>query len=224
MEWIKNYQLFLFDFDGLLVNTEEIHYQAYQMMCAWRGFTLPWNFSEYCLIAHYHSTKLRETLYRDLPKLQREEPNWEVLYAEKKRAVIELLNRGAVHLMPGAEVLLHTLQTNDCLRCVVTNSPLEQIEIIKSQNPILNSIPNWFTRETYKEPKPSPECYLNAIAKTSPKAKKIIGFEDTPRGLKALLETPAKPIFVSKVAYPEIPHFIEQGVLCFPSFSSIENI
>ena len=32
MRWISEYQLFLFDLDGLLVNTEELHYQAYKNM------------------------------------------------------------------------------------------------------------------------------------------------------------------------------------------------
>lgn len=221
MKWLTEYQLFLFDFDGLLVNSEEIHYKAYQMMCTARGFELPWSFSEYCFIAHYDSTKLKTTLYNAIPELHEMEPEWNVLYEEKKCAVLYLLNSGAVHLMPGAAALLNALKEKDILRCVVTNSPKEQIEIIKRQNPILNSIPAWFTRETYREPKPNPECYLNAIAKMGGEAKRIIGFEDTPRGLEALLKTPAKPVFISKVAYPEIPEFIKRGVFCYPSLDSL---
>jgi len=221
MKWIADYQLFLFDFDGLLVNTEEIHYQAYQKMCAGRGFELPWDFPHYCFMAHYDSIKLRKALYADIPELHQMEPNWDVLYAEKKQAMVELLNSGAVHLMPGAEQLLEELAAKDIPRCVVTNSPDEQIVIIKEYNPILNSIPHWFTRETYTEPKPHPECYLNAIEKLGEGASKIIGFEDTPRGLSALLETPAKPVFISQVDYPEIPDFKNKGVVHFPSLEAL---
>lgn len=217
MKWITDYQLFLFDFDGLLVNTEEIHYQAYQKMCADRGFELPWDFSQYCFMAHYDSTKLRKALYADIPELYEMEPDWDVLYSEKKRAMLQLLDAGAVHMMPGAKALLKVLAEKEIQRCVVTNSPNEQIEIIKKYNPILNTIPHWFTRETYTEPKPDPECYLNAIEKLGNGSKKIIGFEDTPRGLLALLGTPAQPVLISKVAYPEISDFISKGVIHFPS-------
>lgn len=146
MQWIDEYQLFLFDFDGLLVNTEEIHYQAYQRMCHQRGFKLLWDFPYYCSIAHYSSDGLRQQIYADFPSLEAQEPKWEVLYEEKKRAYLALLQEGAVHLMPGAESLLIQLQQKNKKRCVVTHSAQELVENIRNQNPILNSIPNWITR------------------------------------------------------------------------------
>lgn len=223
MEWIHDYQLFLFDFDGLLVNTEEIHYRAYKKMCADRGFTLSWDFTRYCFMAHYDSELLKETLLKELPDLKRMEPDWNVLYAEKKRAMIELLNQGQVHLMPGVADFLNLLAKENINRCVVTHSPNEQIQIIKKQNPILQTIPHWFTRETYTHPKPHPECYLNAIKKLAADSSNVIGFEDTPRGLTALMQTRAKPVIVSKIPYPEIPQYIREGALHFPSFEALPN-
>lgn len=223
MRWIKDYELYLFDFDGLLVNTEEIHYEAYRKMCHQRGFVLPWTFSEYCFFAHYGGTRLRDGIYAALPELQRLEPNWDQLYEEKKAAVVELLSRGAVHLMPGVEGFLKMLFAQKIPLCVVTNSPQEQIEKIKGYNPILNQIEHWFTRETYSRPKPDPECYLNAIRTVRPDARKIIGFEDTPRGLEALLQTPARPIWISQVFYPEIEKFKALGVLHFPTLDALPD-
>ena len=135
MQWIEDYQLFLFDLDGLLVNTEEIHFTAYKKMCEARGYKLPWDFARYCQEAHYDSEKLKNSLYADLPALHREEPNWDVLYSEKKKEMMALLNGGAVHMMPGAERLLRALAVADIPRCVVTHSPDEQIQIIKRRNP-----------------------------------------------------------------------------------------
>lgn len=221
MKWINDYDLFLFDFDGLLVNTEEIHYEAYRTMCRHRGFLLPWSFVEYCSLAHYGGTKLRDAIYATLPELEDAEPNWNVLYDEKKQAVVDLLGAGAVHLMPGAESFLRQLLDLNIPLCVVTNSPREQIELIKRYNSVLEHIPHWFTRETYVHPKPDPECYLNAIRSVNPRTKRAIGFEDTPRGLEALLKTPARPIFISKVLYPEISEFKKRGVL---HFSSLEEL
>lgn len=224
MQWINDYQLFLFDFDGLLVNTEEIHYKAYQKMCRDRGFELPWDFIRYCHAAHYSQEKLRSSIFESVPELKEDEPDWEVLYREKKQAMVELLSGGAVKLMPGAKALLEALDRAGIARCVVTNSPDEQIEIIRSQNPFLDIIEHWFTRETYTQPKPNPECYLNAIKALNPEGGKVIGFEDSPRGLRALLQTPAKPVFISAVDYPEIPDFLEQGVVLFHSLEGLDAL
>lgn len=218
---IHDYQLYLFDFDGLLVNTEEIHFEAYRTMCAHRGVELTWSFSQYCQIAHYNSEALKTNIYAHIPHLFEQEPDWHVLYREKKEIMIDLLNQRKVHMMPGAEKLLKALQTANLTRCVVTHSPEEQIRIIKDQNPILHTIPIWFTRESYTRPKPHPECYLNAIERLGKSGENTIGFEDSPRGLRALLPTPAKPILVTQVDYPEIPQFIEEGVLHVTSLTKL---
>jgi len=51
----------------------------------------------------------------------------------------------------------------------------------------------------------------------------IIGFEDTPRGLTALLGTKATPILICTANYPEIPAFIDRGVKHFSSFEGIND-
>lgn len=220
MNWIHKYQLFLFDFDGLLVNTEEVHYLAYKKTCAARGFDLNWSFSRYCQFAHYEATGLRDQVYIEFPALKAQEPNWDVIYAEKKQIMIELLKQ-EVHLMPGVERILKILQTADIPRCVVTHSPDELVCMVRRQNPILDTIPLWITREHYSNPKPHPECYLTAIERFSKPNDKVIGFEDTPRGLQALLGTRAQPVLICKVAYPELPAFIQRGVFHFQSLDDV---
>lgn len=218
MHWIHQYQLFLFDFDGLLVNTEEIHYLAYKRMFSDRGFNFSWSFSRYCQAAHYHAEGLRDQVYAEFSQLQAVEPNWSVLYAEKKRAVLALINEGAVQLMPGVEQLLKALDEAKIKRCVVTHSPVELVQSVRQQNPVLNTIPTWITREYYTNPKPHSECYLKAIEMLADENDRIVGFEDTPRGLSALLGTRAKSVLICEAQYPEIPAFIKQGVVHYPTF------
>lgn len=213
MDWIFQYQLFMFDFDGLLVNTENLHYQAYRAMCAARGVDFNWDFEKYCQYAHYEAAGFREAIFRDFPQLKESESDWEILYEEKKAALIRLVEEGKTEMMPGVESLLKTLEKHGINRCVVTHSPNSLIEAIRSQNKILDTIPHWITREHYNKPKPDSECYLTAIQKHASKGDKVIGFEDTPRGLRALMGTPATPIIVCQIEYPEIPEFTKQGVV-----------
>lgn len=223
MEWINNFQLFLFDFDGLLVDSEKAHYLAYRNMCSTRGYELPWDFNHYCLQAHYSQERLKEAIYEELPKLYTDEPNWDVLYEEKKTALSDLLNNGTIEMMPGAAKLLSALEKADISRCVVTHSSDEQVNIIRRKNPILDTIPFWFTRNCYSKAKPDPECYLYAIEKLGKGLDKIIGFEDSPKGLNALLQTKATPIFVTKVKYPQIPEFVKQGAIHATSLNDLNK-
>lgn len=221
MQWIHDYQLFLFDFDGLLVNTEEIHYMAYQRMCSARGITLTWNFNRYCQFAHYEADALSNQLRIEYPQLFEQEPNWEVLYAEKKKALTDLFQTGAVHLMAGVKELLTLLNEKNIPRCVVTHSAQDLVHLIRKQNPILDTIPHWITREHYSKPKPHSECYLKAIELLAKPNDKVIGFEDTPRGIRALQGTSAQACLVCKAQYPEIPDFLSKGVLHYSSFDNL---
>lgn len=225
MDWILHYSLFLFDFDGLLADTENLHYQAYIEMCARHGFCLDWSFKRYTEAAHNLPTDLRDQIYAKFPALQAKEGDWRVLYEEKKQIFLELLENKAVPLMPGAANLLAALEDKGILACVVTHSPLSLIMKIRRQNPILETIPHWITREDYTHAKPSPECYQIAMAKFAKSGEKAIGFEDSARGLQALLGTEAKPVFICQEdsfylddmlrQYPKVRHY--------PALSSIDD-
>jgi beta-phosphoglucomutase len=222
MDWLQQYQLFLFDFDGLLVNTEEIHYLAYKQMCAAREVDFSWDFNRYCQAAHYDAHALKNQIYVEFPALYDQEPNWDILYAEKKEELRKLFQTGAVRLMPGVDKMLKYLQDNSIPRCVVTHSPDDLVGLVRKQNPILNTIPNWITREQYSQPKPHPECYQKAISTFAKPMDRVVGFEDTPRGLWSLLGTNrAKAILVCEANYPEIPEFISKGVCHFRSFKDL---
>lgn len=217
MKWIHDFDLFLFDFDGLLVNTEHLHYQAYINMMAARGYELDWNFSQFCGVAHLSATALREALYEKFPNL---DPNWTALYAEKKKAYYELVCAGKVEMMPGAHELLTALHNANIRRCVATNSFLEQIQLIRSQLPILQTIPHWITRENYEKQKPDPEPYLCAIKNWGHKGDRIIGFEDSIRGIQSLQGTPALPVLICAAHHPLL-ELATEGVLHYESLRDI---
>jgi beta-phosphoglucomutase len=220
MKWISDFQLFLFDFDGLLVNTEHLHYQAYIDMMAEQGFVLDWSFSRYCKVAHINATALKEALYESFPTLSLD---WPPLYEKKKKAFLNLVKAGKVELMPGVADLLKALDAAGIRRCVATNSFLEQIELIKSQIPVLQTIPHWITREDYKRQKPDPDSYLKAIELFGKPGDRIVGFEDSIRGLQALCGTPALPVLICLNDNPLLDQ-APAGTLHYESFPEIESL
>lgn len=222
MRWLKDYQLFLLDFDGLLVNTEELHYEAYQLMCKEQGFDLPWDFSTYCQHAHTEATAIRDGVYKLFPELYAKEPNWDTLYQRKRWFYSDLLENRGVDLMPGVEGFLLALQEADVTRCVVTHSADIHVMPIREKNPVLNTIPHWLMRNDYDKPKPDPECYQVAIERFAGPDDQVIGFEDTPRGMTALLGTRAQAVWVTSTDYPGI-EFSDSKIICLPGFENLPD-
>lgn len=224
MDWVKEYQLFLLDFDGLLVNTERLHYLAYVKMCKERDFNLDWSFAEFCEAAHYDSKMLRVKLYEALPELHLQEPNWSTLYSEKKLHYLTILKESEIELMPGAKEFLYELQKQNIKRVVVTHSPKEQVQFIKMQNKDLQTIEHWITREDYELSKPHPEPYLTAIERFANKGDKIIGFEDSPRGISSLLGTPAQAVLVNTNVVSKLEPLIKERKISYsPTLKDITS-
>ncbi len=219
--WFENYELILFDFDGLLVDTEGLHFLAYQKMCSQRGYTLKWNFDQFCKIAHLSSSGLKEAIYKEFPSLLRETPSWDTLYREKKQAYEDLLLQGNLSLMPGVFALLEELQKKNISRAVVTNSARIQIERIQEQLPILKSIPVWITREDYALAKPAPDGYLCALKHFNVRPERVIGFEDSFRGLKALYAADIKGVLICHPDHPQLGDCKEFNAPFFSSFLEI---
>ena len=225
MQWIEQFDLFLFDFDGLLVNTEDLHFAAYRKMCQLRGFDLEWNLSQFFAAAHFNATGLKDAIYAAFPRLLEQEPRWEVLYAEKRQIYQELLEKGHLEFLPGVAKVLQALVDAGKKRCVVTNSAKVQIEVIRERLPLLKTILVWFTRETYREPKPHPECYLKAIAELGEAGDRLVGFEDSVRGLKALegARVPTR-MLICPPDHPQMKEGAFSDCFYFPSFEDIPVI
>lgn len=221
MRWIEKFDLYLFDLDGLLVDTEKLHFAAYQTLCENYGHILDWDFSQYIHIAHTSATGLKEMLH---PFLSHKEASWDVLYIEKKQIYLQLLRTGGLQLMPGAQKLLKELSTSSTKRCVVTNSAREQVEMIKTLLPILQTIPVWITREDYDAPKPASDGYHKAIELLADPGDRIIGFEDSLRGLKALMGTSAKPVLICDPAHPQLQGESLEGISQYPALDKILKI
>lgn len=216
---MEDYQLFLFDFDGLLVNTEHLHMRAYERLAQELGGELTWDFRQYCSIAHRGLFALRDHFYQVFPNLRSRYPEWSLLYERKQALYENVLVEGSCELMPGAAHLLRQLTFRNIPCAVVTHSRLQHVQIIREQLPELQAIPYWVTREQYAEAKPHPAGYLLALERYGTEAPNVVGFEDSPRGLAALRQTRAQPVLVCAADYPLLHDVQLEGVIHLTSLS-----
>lgn len=194
-KFLAAYDILLFDCDGLLVDTEPLHFLAYQEMCFRNGANLHWDFTRFCKEAHASAFGIWKAFQKEFPDLLKNTSK-DVLYQEKKEIYQELLKTSVIKLMPGVHALLQELATSNRLSAVVTNSTRSQIELIRKAVSILSVIPLWITREDYKLAKPAPDGYLQAIEKLG-KKERIIGFEDTLKGIHALQAAGVEAVLVT---------------------------
>lgn len=200
------YDIILFDFDGLLVDTESLHFSAYKEMCLRRGVVLDWDFTRFCQEAHGSAHGIWKAFQKEYPQLLENAPR-DLLYREKKEMYQELLKTTSLKYMPGIEALLQALATSNVLSAVVTNSPRFQVECIRKKLTLLHEIPLWITREEYALAKPEPDGYLLAIEKLG-KKKRIVGFEDTLKGIRALQAAGVEAILVAPICLEKVKDFM----------------
>jgi HAD superfamily hydrolase (TIGR01509 family) len=217
MEIFEGIDLFLFDLDGLLVDTERLHWHAYQRMCQVFGATLGWDFPTYLQIAGGSAHGIHQRIRQEIPQLF-DGRQWEDLYVVKKEQFFELLSSSTIPLMEGVEAFLSHLATFRKPMVVVTHSPKRFIDKVQASHPIFKVMADWVCREMYTAPKPAPDGYLAACAGQHILPQRALGFEDTVRGIDSLVAAGIRPILVNSHDESARMYCRQKGISVISSF------
>ena len=164
----------IFDFDGVLVDSEPLHVRAFQDVLAAYGRTL--TDEEY--YANY-------IVYSDREVLERLLPPGEVLEAAleaKVRRYQELMEGG----VPVFQDSLALLARTDGWRVgLATGSIRREVERALQQHRIRDRFATIVTREDCERGKPDPEPFLRAARGLGLHPRQCVAIEDTPGGIQA---------------------------------------
>ncbi len=170
--------MFLIDLDGTLIDSDPIHYTAYDHVFNDEYHTR-FGYNEY--IELVNTNKLDEYLMGITGD------KFAVLKKNKQKELMFICTQMMVPgLMPGAREFIKFLVEHKCNYCVVTNTTRENVELFQEIVPELIQLTNWITREDYDKSKPDKECYMKALAKYRRNEDYVIGIENTLCGVKAL--------------------------------------
>jgi beta-phosphoglucomutase len=220
MRIFEHIDLVLFDLDGLLVDTERLHWKAYQKMCEAFGSTMDWDYPIYLRVAGGSAHGIQKQLLEEIPSLFHGR-TWEELYAVKKEKFFELLTSSPIPLMPGVEQCLPRLATLQKPMVVVTHSPQRFVEMVQSSCPVFKLITRWVSREMYDAPKPAPDGYRVACSMMKVPPERAVGFEDTVRGIDSLLAAGVYPVLVNANDQSARAYCEERGGMVFSTFDEI---
>jgi HAD superfamily hydrolase (TIGR01509 family) len=168
----------LFDLDGVLLDSEELHFLAYNAVLARFGVQV--DRREYALhwICEGHGPEYAVARY-SLPLSAAE------LRAAKAPLYTSLLEREA-RLMPGVQEVLERL-AGEVRLGIATNSGRHDVEQILQRFALARHFSVVVTREDYERAKPAPDAYRVALERLGLPASRVLVVEDSPRGARAAL-------------------------------------
>ena len=177
----------LFDLDGVLADTEPLHWAAYREVLLELGVDVGIDEYRHRFISRGGGPEYAVEQYR-LPITADE------LRERKLPRYLALLRRG-VQPRPGARAALERLR-GGYHTAVATNSVRTEVDLILGALGLAPLLDTVVTREDYRDAKPAPDAYLTAAARVGLGAEECIVIEDTPRGVGAALAAGMRAVAV----------------------------
>lgn len=166
----------LFDFDGVIVDSERLHHRAYEQVLAPYGVTeIP--FAVYADVFSNRGVGLEYCAER-VPGLQPIE-----LKRLKERAFLEILKSDA-SLLPGVGEALTQLSACFPL-ALATGSTRAAAALVLERFGLRDRFTTIVAREDYQRDKPHPDAYLEACAALGVEPAGCLAVEDSVKGLRA---------------------------------------
>lgn len=171
----------IFDFDGVLANTERLHFEAFQQLFASKGWRLTeaqyfdryLGYDDHDLLRHFVRDHALPVGDRELAAL-----------AEAKRQVYEASLDSQDLLFPGAKACVEALRGRYLL-AVASGSLHAEIVAILSTGGIIDAFPVIVGADDVAASKPAPDSYLAAAAGLNVDPAACVVIEDSHWGLDA---------------------------------------
>ena len=169
----------LFDMDGTLVDTEHLHFAAFQTILEPHGVALDWAGYRQFIMGHPNHAIARHYL----PHIPQE--HHADLMDEK-----EVRYRAMVKDISPAEGLMDLLDWADgagVAYAVVTNAPRANAELVLEALKIRQRFKTVVAGDEIAHPKPHPLPYLTALERIGGDARRSVAFEDSGSGVASAL-------------------------------------
>ena len=183
----------LFDLDGTLVQTEHLHFAAFQAIVAKSGRP----FTEADFVQHVSGRSNAAIMNFLFPGGSAVE---HARLAEEKEASFRALASAAgVDAMPGAVALIDWARRHDVATGLVTNAPRANAELMVSLLGLRDAFDTVLTSNEVERSKPHPDPYLAAVRRLRLAPPRTVVIEDSLPGLAAAR---AAGLFVVALAVP----------------------
>jgi len=180
----------IFDLDGVLVDSSEFHFKAWQIWAARHNTTMSYEF-------------FRETfgMVNDniIPHLLRRELTKEELKAlsDEKEAIFREVAKGKIKPLDGAVELVMGLKRAGFELAIGSSTPKKNIEVVLESIGLAEVFKVRVGAEDVTKGKPDPEVFLKAAELIRVKPERCVVIEDAVAGIKAAKNAGMKAIAVT---------------------------
>jgi HAD superfamily hydrolase (TIGR01509 family) len=181
----------IFDVDGTLAETEEVHRWAFNEAFAAFGLGWTWDKDLYRKLLQFTGGKERLESYIDLwkpPGGEHARARLAEIQADKSERYIAYVNAGAVLPRPGIRRLIEEAHAQDVKLAIATTSLPMNVEALLRKM-LGADAPSWFAviaaGDDVAAKKPAPDIYRLALKRLGCPASSAVAFEDSRNGVEA---------------------------------------
>jgi D-arabinose 5-phosphate isomerase GutQ/beta-phosphoglucomutase-like phosphatase (HAD superfamily) len=218
MNKILEYDLFIFDFDGTLMDTEEYHYLSWKNALSEYEFAKNIDFSMSDYQKYFHTLDGNNS--KTILKLLYNITDYNEIYKIKQKYYQSYVIDKDIKFINGAEDFLNFIINNNKKFIIVSNTSDKFMKIYLEKHDILKKANKIYTKEYFINRKPNPECYLR-ILNDYPNDKKI-GFEDSLVGMHSLYQVnKITPVLIYDTKYFYLNKILEdyKNIILFHDFN-----
>jgi beta-phosphoglucomutase len=179
-------QAVLFDMDGLIVDTEPIHFQAFRDYMKTHGIDMPES-----MMADFIGFPERDNL-RDLKAKYDVEESLEDMITKRRAIYLHLVKTLPLRVFPGFWEFAAAARQRDLKLAVVSSAPKEQIDIVlprlfenRGDGPPDAYFDAIVTGNDIHHNKPHPEIYLEGAKRLAVPPALCLALEDSPPGAQS---------------------------------------
>ncbi len=182
-------QAVIFDFDGIIIDSEPLHHRAFNRILVGMGLDFSWD--------HYHRDYLgyddRDVFRERFKEAGRALDQLDIatLMEKKGAAYAELMKDGEVVPYPGVVELIRALSADRPL-AICSGALLSDINPVLDILDLQSCFSTKVTADQVAISKPHPECYCEAYRRLAKRAPdrvthpgRCVAIEDTPAGIAA---------------------------------------
>ena len=171
---------FLFDWDGVVIDSHLQHRESWDLLAQEMGETLPEGF-----FVKTFGMRNQNILPLWLPRLA-DSPTTIIEIGDRKEALYrEVLRRDGIEALPGIKAFLQAAREAGIPSCVGSSTPRQNIETVIEMAGLEGLFDGIVSADDVANGKPDPEVFLKAAAKISRNPGRCVVFEDAFVGIEA---------------------------------------
>ncbi len=216
---MKDLRALIFDVDGTLAETEEIHRQAFNQTFLNKGLSWKWSEEKYKELLKISGGLERLSAY----KLEVEQKNSSIssellseIHETKTKKFAELVKKKKNLLRPGIKALIEAAKAKGILVAAATATSMPNLEVLCQSSWGLPAREVFYTTATGNEvikKKPAPDIFLLALERLRISASSALALEDSRNGLLSAKSAGLTTI-VCPSKYTLFENFNEADFIC----------